>query len=164
MKKTKKQVKSCSESEKFNQSVVEIQPERHVRGLFDDPGLLQQVLRDLGADDRPGGCELHLQVLAKAAGVVVYSRAGVSEGLHQRVDLQDFLTQRAIVGLQTTKNTLRFKKKKKRSADVFKASQSTSVRLHLSQEGQMLNNQMGALRLPRAALPADYDALKPPEK
>lgn len=80
--------------------------------LFDDPGLLQQVLGDLGADDRPSGRELHLQVLAKAAGVVVYGRAGVSEGFDQRVDLQDFLTQRAIVGLRTANKTFSKTKKK----------------------------------------------------
>lgn len=32
--------------------------------------------------------------------------------------------------------------------------------LYLSQKGEMLNNQMCALGLPRAALPADDDALE----
>lgn len=32
--------------------------------------------------------------------------------------------------------------------------------LYLSQKGEMLNNQVCAFRLPRAALPADDDALK----
>lgn len=31
---------------------------------------------------------------------------------------------------------------------------------YLSQEGEMLNNQMRALRFPRTTLPADYDTLK----
>lgn len=84
-------------------------PEQHIRGLFDDPRLLQQVLGYLGPDDRSGGREFHLQVLAKAAGVVVYCRAGVSEGLDQRVDLQDLLAQRAIVGLRAA-DTFHFKK------------------------------------------------------
>lgn len=82
---------SCQESEKINSSVVEIKLEQDIRSLFDNPRLFQQVLGDLCADDSPSGRELHLQVLAKAAGVVIYGRAGVSEGLNQRVDLQDFL-------------------------------------------------------------------------
>lgn len=75
-------------------------PEKHIRGLFDDPRLLQQVLGYLGPDDRSSGCELHLQVFAEAAGVVIDRRAGVSEGLYERVDLQDLLTQRPIVCLR----------------------------------------------------------------
>lgn len=67
-------------------------PELHIRRLFDDPRLLQQVLRYLGPDDGSSGCELHLQVFTKAAGVVIYSCAGVSKGLHEGVHLQDLLT------------------------------------------------------------------------
>lgn len=90
-------------------------PEQRIRGLFDDPRLLQQVLGYLGPDDGSGGCEFHLQVLAKAAGVVVYCCAGISKGLDQRVDLQDLLAQRAIVGLRAA-NMFHFKK-----AEIFKA-------------------------------------------
>lgn len=35
---------------------------------------------------------------------------------------------------------------------------------YLSQEGEMLNNQMCALRFPRTTLPADYDTLKQRDK
>lgn len=66
--------------------------EQHIRRLFDDPRLLQQVLRYLGPDDGSSGCELHLQVFTEAAGVVIDSRAGVSKGLHEGVHLQDLLT------------------------------------------------------------------------
>lgn len=66
---------------------------------MDDSGFLQQVLGDL----RSGHCspvgELHLQVLAEAAGVVVNDGAGVSESLHQAVDQQDLLLERPIIGL-----------------------------------------------------------------
>lgn len=72
------------------------------RRLFDDPGLLKQVLRDLGAHDSAGGGELHLQVLAEAAGVVIDGGAGIPKGLQQRVHLKDLLPQCAVVGLSQT--------------------------------------------------------------
>lgn len=81
---------------------IQSKPEQHIRSLFDDPRLLQQVLGYLGPDDRSGGCELHLQVFAEAAGVVIDSCAGVSEGLYKGVHLQDLLTQRPIVCLRAT--------------------------------------------------------------
>lgn len=77
-------------------------PEQHVRSLFDDPRLLKQVLGYLGPDDRSSGRELHLQVFAEAAGVVIDGCAGVSKGLYERVHLQDLLTQRPIVCLRAT--------------------------------------------------------------
>lgn len=139
-------------------------PEQHIRGLFDDPRLLQQVLGYLGPDDRSGGCEFHLQVLAKAAGVVVYCCAGVSEGLDKRVDLQDLLTQCAIVGLRAA-NMFHFKKAEifkvqSTSMDTFEKKQMTTLLLYLSQEGKMLNNQVGTLCFPCTALPADYNTLR----
>lgn len=77
--------------------------EQHLHCLVDDPGLLQQVLGDLGAHHRPATRELHLQVFAKAAGVLVDDGAGVAEGLHQAVDQQDLLLERPIVGLSVKK-------------------------------------------------------------
>ena len=67
---------------------------------MDDSGFLQQILRYLGSDHRSPAGELHLQVLAEAAGVVVDGRAGVSKRLDQVVDQQDFLLQRPVVGLK----------------------------------------------------------------
>lgn len=87
-------------SQKYNKTNSDqSRPEQHIRGLFDDPGLLQQVLGYLGPDHGSSGRELHLQVFAEAAGVVVDGCAGVSEGLHKGVDLQDLLTQRPVVCL-----------------------------------------------------------------
>lgn len=83
------------------------EPERPVRSLFDDPRLLQQVLGYLGADHGSGGRELHLQVFAEAAGVIVDGGAGIAEGLHERVQLQDLLSQGSIVSL--TEATRRFR-------------------------------------------------------
>ncbi len=67
--------------------------------LVDDSGFLQQVLRYLRSDHRSSAGELHLQVLAKAAGVVIDDGAGVPKSLHQAVDQQDLLLERPIVGL-----------------------------------------------------------------
>lgn len=77
-------------------------PEQHIHSLLDDPRLLQQVFGYLCPDDRSSGCELHLQVFAEAAGVVIDSCAGVSEGLYERVHLQYLLTQRPIVCLRAS--------------------------------------------------------------
>lgn len=66
---------------------------------MDDSGFLQQVLGDLRSGHRSPVRELHLQVLAEAAGVVVNDGAGVSESLHQAVDQQDLLLERPIIGL-----------------------------------------------------------------
>lgn len=90
---------------KGERAPVGTQPERHIRGLFDDPRLLQQVLGYLGPDDGSGGRELHLQVFAEAAGVVIDGCAGITEGLDERVDLQDLLTQRPVVGLRESSRT-----------------------------------------------------------
>lgn len=91
---------SSEKSDKGNCS--ENKPEKHIHRLLNDPGFLQQVLGDLGPDDRSSGRELHLQVFAEAAGVVIDSRAGVPEGLNEGVHLQDLLTQRPIVCLRAT--------------------------------------------------------------
>lgn len=90
--------KQSNRQQKGNKPTV-IQCGRRLHRLFDDPRLLQQVLRYLRPDDGPRWRELHLQVLPKATGVVVDGRAGVPEGFHQRVHLQDLLTQRPIVCL-----------------------------------------------------------------
>lgn len=67
---------------------------------MDDSGFLQQVLRYLGSDHRPSTAELHLQVFAKAAGVVIDDSASVPESLHQAVDQQDLLLERPIISLR----------------------------------------------------------------
>lgn len=77
---------------------------------MDDSGLLQQVLGHLRSDHRPPAGELHLQVLAEAAGVVIDDGAGVPESLHQAVDQQDLLLQRPIVGLQSKKKSTSVKR------------------------------------------------------
>lgn len=76
---------SSQKCDKGNSS--QTKPEQHIHSLFDDPRLLQQVLGYLGPDDRSSECELHLQVFAEAAGVVIDCSAGVSEGLYKRVYL-----------------------------------------------------------------------------
>lgn len=70
--------------------------------LVDDSGFLQQILRYLCSDHRSPAGELHLQVFAKAAGVVIYGGAGVSKSLHQAVDQKDLLLQRPIISLNKT--------------------------------------------------------------
>lgn len=89
----------------YNQNRVK-EVVKHLHCLVDDPGLLQQVLGDLGPYHRPATRELHLQVFAKATGVLVDDGAGVAEGLHQAVDQKDFLLESPVVSLG-------YKKKKK---------------------------------------------------
>ena len=43
----------------------------HMSHLVDKPGLLQEVLLDHGAFDDPLVCEVHVNVLAEPAGVVI---------------------------------------------------------------------------------------------
>ena len=76
----------------------------YLHGLVDDPGFLQQVLGDLRPHHRPSNGELHLQVFAEAAGVVVDGGACVSKSLHQAVDQQDLLLERPVIGLKKTLN------------------------------------------------------------
>lgn len=66
---------------------------------MDDPGLLQQVLGDLGPHHCPATRELHFQVFAKATGVLVDDGAGIAKGLHQAVDQQYFLLKCPVIGL-----------------------------------------------------------------
>lgn len=66
---------------------------------MNDAGLLQQVLRYLSSHHCSSIGELHLQVFAEAAGVSVDDGAGVPKRLHQAVDQQDLLLQRATIGL-----------------------------------------------------------------
>lgn len=75
---------------------------RYLHRLVDDPGFLQQVLGYLRSGHRPAVGELHLQVFAEAAGVVIDDSAGVSKSLHQTVDQQDFLLECMVVGLYKT--------------------------------------------------------------
>lgn len=69
---------------------------------MDDSGFLQQVLRYLRSDHCSSTGELHLQVFAKAAGVVIDDGAGVPKSLHEAVDQQDLLLERPIIGLNKT--------------------------------------------------------------
>lgn len=96
-KKTNRVVRSMTKG-----TPIQSKSEQHIHSLFDDPRLLQQVLGYLGPNDCSSGCELHLQVFAEAAGVVIDGCAGVSEGLYKRVHLQDLLTQCPIVCLWAT--------------------------------------------------------------
>lgn len=42
----------------------------------------------------------------------------------------------------------------------FNKKQTTTLLLNLSQEGKMLNNQVGTLCFPCTTLPADYNTLR----
>lgn len=77
--------------------------ELYLHCLVDDSGFLQQILRYLCSNYRSATGELHLQVFAEAAGVVVDGGAGITECLHQTVDQQDFLLERSIIGLKKEK-------------------------------------------------------------
>lgn len=70
--------------------------------LVDDPGFLQQVLGYLRSDHCSSAGELHLQVLAKAAGVIIDDGAGVSKCFHQAVNKKDLLLECLIIGLNKT--------------------------------------------------------------
>lgn len=66
---------------------------------MDDSGFFQQILRYLRPHHRSSAGELHFQVFAEAAGVVVDGSAGVPEGFHQVVDQQDLLLKCPVIGL-----------------------------------------------------------------
>lgn len=76
--------------------------------MVDDPGLLQQIIRDLSAHHCPTTGELHLEVLPKATGVIIDHSAGISKCLYQTVDQQNLLLEGPIVGLKRKQKALHY--------------------------------------------------------
>lgn len=71
----------------------------YLHRLVDNSGFFQQILGYLCSDHCSTTVELHFQVLAEAAGVVIDDSAGISKCLHQAVDQQDLLLECPVIGL-----------------------------------------------------------------
>lgn len=73
--------------------------------LFYNSGLFKEIFRDSRPHHSSSWRKHHFQIFSKTAGVVIDGGARISKGFHQRVDLQNFLSQGLIVGLCQTESS-----------------------------------------------------------
>lgn len=79
----------------------------HLRCLFYNSGFFKEIFRDSCPHHSSSWCKHHFQIFSKTAGIVIDGSACISKGFHQRVDLQNFLSQGLIICLCQTRTVRR---------------------------------------------------------